>query len=282
MARFSVKSMMIKKWRPTFWVTYGKNRMLFFRSKHDFDEWVSNPFLQKTDRDKLVKLSVDYKNDVYKPGMNMKGYQATPVKVKGYNREGNLFHFKLERWYSYGPSVLAAFGGQNEYEVKALHRIILEMIFKSGHGKHGGPGYDSDVSSYFGSEAHSNYAGSNYGGGYMSDAGRSARSAPQMGASAAYSELLLEGGTSFSYEQEPEVPPMPMNHQIHAYNLDYKPIPTVHSGSNWKDRFKRSKSAPRARKESGREYQYNASNAGGPGANQIANRKALQAGWRKR
>ncbi len=320
-ARFSVKSMLIKKWRITFWITYGKNRMLFFRSKNDFDEWVSNPFLQKPDRDKLVKLSVDFKNDVFKPGMKMKGYQATPVKVKGYNREGNLCHFKLERWYSYGPSVLAAFGGKNEYEVQALHRIMLEMIFKAGHGKHGTPGNDSDVSnsSYYGSEAQSvrdpntdfggsNYADSNYGGGYMSDTGMSARSAPPLGASASadYSELLLEGGRSMSYQEEPEVPPMPANHQYHTYDTDFNSTPMqkdnglVRSGSwrdkfspipvnqglvrssSWRDKFSRSKSAPRARKESGREHKNNVSNAGGPGAKQIANRKAVHAGWRSK
>lgn len=125
--------------------------MLFFHSKNDFDKWVSNPFLSKGERDKLVKLAVDYKNDMYRPGLKLKGYQATPIKTKGYNREGHLCHFKLERWYSYGPSVLAAFGGKNEYEVRALHRIMLEMMFKAGHGKNGKFGYESDGtnSSYF-------------------------------------------------------------------------------------------------------------------------------------
>lgn len=39
LARFSLKSMLTKKWRSTFWIAYGKNQILFFRSKHDFDEW---------------------------------------------------------------------------------------------------------------------------------------------------------------------------------------------------------------------------------------------------
>jgi len=39
LARFSLKSMLTKKWRSTFWIAFGKNQMLFFRSKHDFDEW---------------------------------------------------------------------------------------------------------------------------------------------------------------------------------------------------------------------------------------------------
>ncbi len=264
MARFSVKSMMMKKWKPIFWITYGNNQMLFFRSKSDFDEWVSNPFLENDDRDKLVKLRIDYLNDVNTPGSKIKGYEASPVKIKEYNREGKLSHFKLERWTAFGPSLLAAFGGKNVNAVKSLHRIMREMIIKSGYGNHnhvyGSPGYDSEISnsSYHGSETQSNmdydsnYGGSNYGGN-VSVAERSTRSAPAMGYPSTpdeYSDMLLESVKSYvSNKQEPEVPPMPSSA---SWAIDFDAIAAAETeqqtkGSSWKDKFSRSKSAPKTR-----------------------------------
>jgi hypothetical protein len=132
-ARFSLKSLLInKKWRPTFWIMYGTNSLLFFRSKTDFDEWASNPFLQKQDRDNLVKLNIDVVNDLYRPGLQMKGYKATPVRTKS-TREGPMNVFKLERWFAYGPSVVAAFGGKNACQVGALQSIMTGMIARSGN-----------------------------------------------------------------------------------------------------------------------------------------------------
>jgi hypothetical protein len=83
LARFSLKSMVIKKWRPTFWISYGPHQLLFFRSKSDFEEWVSNPILKKEERDKLVKLNVDFVNDLYVP--HVIGYKATALRMKGYS-----------------------------------------------------------------------------------------------------------------------------------------------------------------------------------------------------
>jgi hypothetical protein len=39
LARLSLKSMITKKWKSTFWIAYGDTQILFFRSIHDFEEW---------------------------------------------------------------------------------------------------------------------------------------------------------------------------------------------------------------------------------------------------
>ena len=126
MARFSLKSMLIKKWRQTYWISYGYNQILFYRSKNDFDEWISNPYLSKEERDKLVKLKVDFSNDRHMP--NVQGYTISKLSQKAYNRDGYMSHFKLEKWYTYGPSVLAALGGRNEHEVQSLRVIMSAMM----------------------------------------------------------------------------------------------------------------------------------------------------------
>mmetsp|Transcript_19738 Transcript_19738/g.29524 ORF Transcript_19738/g.29524 Transcript_19738/m.29524 type:complete len:715 (+) Transcript_19738:294-2438(+) len=129
MARFSIKSMIIKKWRQSFWITYGDNQLMFFRTKNDFEEWVSNPFLTKDERDGLVKLNVDFRNDLYKPSVT--GYSATIIRSKDYSKQGLLYHFKLEKWMDYGPIITAAFAGKNQNDVYCLRSIICNMIERS-------------------------------------------------------------------------------------------------------------------------------------------------------
>lgn len=274
LARFSLKSMLIKKWRPTFWIAFGKHQLLFFRSRSDFEEWVSNPFLRAEDRNALVKLNVDFKNDLYKPGIKLLGYGPTGLKTKGYNREGQIFHFKLERWYSYGPSVLAAFGGKNMYEVKNLHRIIAEMVRKAEYNI---KNYDSDATggSYQGSENLDGYgsdaqsyrsgasrAGGN--GGYTSDhnsvydSGMSTKSAPMRNrADSAYSEMLLESGSSFGggYGGQPQMvgAEPSANDEINRFRghenmngqIDLSGGVSMTRTQSWKDKLKLKKSGSR-------------------------------------
>jgi hypothetical protein len=156
LARFSLKSMMIKKWKPTFWIAFGNHQILFFRSRSDFEEWVSNPFLKKEERDQLVKLSVDFVNDRH--GKNVEGYAISRLTSKAYHRDGYMHHFKLEKWYSYGPSIAVAIGGKNENEMRNLRTVMAAMMechpqklnvkqFKVGDLS------DSEMSSYYDSES---------------------------------------------------------------------------------------------------------------------------------
>ncbi len=49
---------------------------------------MSNPFLKKEERDALVKLNVDFRNDLYKPSVT--GYSATTIRSKDYSKQGML------------------------------------------------------------------------------------------------------------------------------------------------------------------------------------------------
>jgi hypothetical protein len=149
LARFSAKSRLLtKKWRPTFWITQAQHKLVFFRSKVDFDEWAANPYLTTQERNKLVKVIYDFKNDAYKPGYkNLKGYRASPIQskfVKLNHRQQQqedqdavrkmASHFSLECWTSSkGPSILVEIGGTDAGQVGALHIVLAEMIHLSGH-----------------------------------------------------------------------------------------------------------------------------------------------------
>jgi hypothetical protein len=152
LARFSLKSIIIKKWRPTFWISLGDAQLLFFRSKNDFEEWISNPYLKEKDRTKLIKFSIDFANDVYQ-GV-VQGYSVSTLSAKEYSRDGYMYHFKLEKWDQYGPSIHFALGGKSEHEVRSLRSIMKAMIELSSpqdlhHIPSGGVGeasYHSDYS----------------------------------------------------------------------------------------------------------------------------------------
>jgi len=238
MARFSLRSMLIKKWRPTFWIAYGKNqlKLLFFRNKMDYEEWISNPYLSIREQNALVKCAIDFRNDVRESGglkgPLLKGYSLTPIKKKGYSQEGNLNHFKVEGWHSYGPSIHSAFGGKNKQEVQALRRIMVEMIHKAGYNNT--PNYDSDAT---GSSA-------GVGAGYRSDgayesgynSGTSARSVPNMhqsfggaqggelvalphGGRAPYVNHIVHGAPpsgGYQYQAAAGNAAQPMSHDVHV------------------------------------------------------------------
>lgn len=108
-----------------FWITYGVNKLLIFRSTADFEDWISNPFLNKAQREFLVKLKIDLIDDLGK--QNVRGYQLTNQRMKNYNSK-NLYQFKIERWMDYGPTIAGAFGSQNEREIFQLRTIFGEML----------------------------------------------------------------------------------------------------------------------------------------------------------
>ena len=87
LARYSTLSMVTKKWKQCFWIIYGTNQIYFFDSKDDFEEWMFNPFISAKQRSELVKLGVDFLNDLKK---NVVGHTATDVQVKDYTGQGMM------------------------------------------------------------------------------------------------------------------------------------------------------------------------------------------------
>jgi hypothetical protein len=132
LARISFRTILIKKWKQIYWVTYGASKVLFFRSSADFEDWVSNPYLSGAQREFLVKLKIDFVEDVYK--QNVRGYQVTNTRLKNYNN--NMLHqFKLERWMDYGPTIAAAYASPNEREVYNLRTVFSEMMKRAPQDK---------------------------------------------------------------------------------------------------------------------------------------------------
>lgn len=111
LSRISFRTVLMRKWKQTFWIQYGPTQLLFFRTFSDYEDWVNNPYHTIKAREFLVKLRVDFVSDLKKS--SVMGYQVTQVRRKPYGKNVML-HFKLERWMDYGPTIAAAFAAREE------------------------------------------------------------------------------------------------------------------------------------------------------------------------
>jgi len=125
LSRISFRTIVMKKWKQSFWVQYGPHTMLWFRSQADFDDWLNNPYHTQAQRNFLIKLAVNFAHDLYKP--NVRGYQVTQCRTKSYGTK-LIRQFKLERWMDYGPTIAAAFGSNNPKEVDNLREALVACM----------------------------------------------------------------------------------------------------------------------------------------------------------
>lgn len=127
LARTTLKSIIIKKWRPVFWISYGESEILIFRSKADFEEWATNPYLTVIQREKIVKLSIDFKiGPNHTSGVRC--FRAFTLQAKNYKKTGLVHTFKLEQWMHYGPVIIGAFASRSKPEIWAFNVICREMM----------------------------------------------------------------------------------------------------------------------------------------------------------
>jgi len=130
MARISLKTIVTKKWKQIFWICYGDNKIIIFRSKSDFEEWALNPNLGDLDRNKLVKLSIDFPSAT----AGARGYRGTPLHEKDYGRKTGLMHtFKLEEWMYYGPVIIGAFASKNRTDAHTFLVVLRETMKRHKH-----------------------------------------------------------------------------------------------------------------------------------------------------
>jgi len=126
LSRISFRTIVMKKWKQSFWVQYGGHTMLWFRNEQDFNDWLNNPYHTQMQRNFLIKLAINFVHDLYKP--NVRGYQVTQCRTKPYGNNKVVRQFKLERWMDYGPTIAAAFGSYDSKEVDACREAIVECM----------------------------------------------------------------------------------------------------------------------------------------------------------
>jgi len=132
-ARLSAKSLILKKWKRVFWIAYGDCELFMFRSRADFDEWVTNPYMTKQERNEIVKLRVNFRKGA-NDNLGVRCYRASHVRSKDYGKSGNMLMFKLEQWMHHGPIVIGAFASSSKPEVGAFNIICNAMIGRQEYG----------------------------------------------------------------------------------------------------------------------------------------------------
>ena len=84
LSRISFRTVLLRKWKQTFWIQYGPTLLLFFRTYADYDDWLNIPYHTIKAREFLVKLRVDFVSDLKKS--SVMGYQVTQVRRKPYGK----------------------------------------------------------------------------------------------------------------------------------------------------------------------------------------------------
>lgn len=133
-ARSSLRAIVMKKWHSSFWVHYGDASLLVFRSKTDFEDWLFNPYHAQRQRDYLVKVRFDFRDEMAKKQSSLRGFRMTDVKLKTYERKGEpMYHFKLEKWTDLGNDIVAAFASPTIEDVEALTNAISICLKSCPH-----------------------------------------------------------------------------------------------------------------------------------------------------
>ncbi|CAN0578936.1 unnamed protein product, partial [Ectocarpus sp. 12 AP-2014] len=89
-ARISVRTLLVKKWKTTYFIFELPDLLLLYRSR---DDHMYNP------RGTMIKKRVEVKHN----------HTLTRLKRKVYKEHGYLWHFTLEEQMDYGPSIVAKF-----------------------------------------------------------------------------------------------------------------------------------------------------------------------------
>jgi hypothetical protein len=89
-SRTSLRSLVMKKWSPSYWMHYGPHTLLLFRSKDQLDDWMYNPYHGKKAREYLIKQRIDFYGEMSgcdKEGKGgVLGHRILPVKRKSYGK----------------------------------------------------------------------------------------------------------------------------------------------------------------------------------------------------
>lgn len=93
LTRTSLRSLVMKKWHPSYWMQYGSHELLIFRSKDHMDDWRYNPYHGKKQRDFLVKLHIDFMADMVPAASDAAvGVEGGGSKGSSTTKEGILGH----------------------------------------------------------------------------------------------------------------------------------------------------------------------------------------------
>jgi len=109
LSRISLRTLIVKDWKPVFWVFMSKGVLGLYRSKDDYRYNPHGKGMKK-------RIIINY------------NHTCTEISRKEYRGYGYLDHFTLEEQMDYGPSTVAKFAGHNRASVQKLRDKLLKII----------------------------------------------------------------------------------------------------------------------------------------------------------
>ena len=110
LARLSARSLLMKVWKPSFYIFEEQNTLLVFRERSHYLDFKSNPFLSAAEREYTVKKRVELEPTL----------RCLPISRKRYSGLNELYYFAMEKMHDFGPVVIVKFG--------SAHQSVLEDI----------------------------------------------------------------------------------------------------------------------------------------------------------
>ncbi|KAG5182551.1 hypothetical protein JKP88DRAFT_318404 [Tribonema minus] len=140
LARISKRTLLVKAWKPTYFIFELADLLLLYRSREDY---IYHP------KGTCIKKRIEIRHS----------HTLTPLKRKYYKDYGYLWHFTMEEQMDYGPAIVAKFAYQDKRPLEELGNKIAEGIREKRRTR-------ARLSQY------------SYGGGHAAAASRSASPPP--------------------------------------------------------------------------------------------------------
>lgn len=126
-----MRTLLVKEWKPCFWVFHKPNELLVLRKREDYLDFNVNPYLTAEEKEFLVKKRVAISANVTAYPINQKDY--------GLFASSHTYNFKVEEQRDYGPAVLVKFGAPSMSMLEDLRAAINDQIVAE-RAKGRGPG----------------------------------------------------------------------------------------------------------------------------------------------
>ena len=118
LARSSSRSMILKDWKPCFWVLENPNVLMIFRSAENYRGYHENALISPQERQLLVKSRVE---------LSVK-FLCKPVTLKDYSGGRRLHTFAIQERTDFGPLIAIKFASTELNTMLSLRNLLMALI----------------------------------------------------------------------------------------------------------------------------------------------------------
>ena len=118
LARSSARSMVMKDWKPVFWVLENPNVLMLFRSAENYRGYHENTLISHEERELLVKARVELSVQ----------FLCKAVTLKDYSGGRRLQTFAIQERTDFGPLNAIKFGSMELSVMLELRNLLMAIL----------------------------------------------------------------------------------------------------------------------------------------------------------